>query len=449
MKPTIFFALLLAWCCNALAAGAGLLQARDYMSVAQESQLASTESATLALVRSDAHTKASYLVTLNVAAFGSGAITVRLPDGKDYEFVGNKTVDLKRPGLFTWASWAPGSNAVISGDDKGHLSGEIYAGGKNYRVVAISPQRHVLIETQALPNDENDKTFEVPKSKSTAPKMQTMSTPASKTVRIMTAWSPAAIAQVGGNYVGETLNLITRLKQSFLVATMNGQIDVEDAGTFVVAASYDSPQFNALAMDIEPAIDDYPLMAARDTAQADLIIMVVHCAACGGNEQGSAYIGANGPYTGVAVVEFTSSGYPTYNYMHQFGHQMGARHQVAGGIDNDATFGSMHGFLWRQTETVGTFAGSTSCFHSLMANASNTGPACTWPDYREPAWSDPTLYWRCGGTYQCIPFGDSLAYDSATLRARVAATAMLRLIPGGPHILNKRFIPSAASMLLN
>ena len=159
-------------CGTALAAGARLFNSTDFVSRASEAaSLNSEEAERVALLRRESNYFKTVQVTkINLAALGSRAITLVLPDGTEVEYRGAvvsasevATFDIKsgQSEVIKVTAWsgasASGGQATISYDKNG-LFGQISEQGKHYQLSSL-PGKRFFVLTEVTPPPMRDSVY--------------------------------------------------------------------------------------------------------------------------------------------------------------------------------------------------------------------------------------------------------------------------------------------------
>jgi hypothetical protein len=151
-------------CVTAVAAdGARLFDSTSFVATDKESSLSPEEAKHLTFLRG--HPTLIIrptLLSLNREALDSGIITVVTPEGKEFQYVGQKKLN-EQDGTYLWRGKSATGFIVIS-YGKDSLYGQFQEDGKMYSLQALSKGKfHVLGEMPQVPNGIQE-TFTKPAS---------------------------------------------------------------------------------------------------------------------------------------------------------------------------------------------------------------------------------------------------------------------------------------------
>ncbi len=447
MKPTLFLTLLLAWCCNAFAAGAALLMDRDYIAPAQAATaLNADESKQLSVLRAAPGVKSAAVVTANIAALNSSAITVAI-EGTTYTIVGSRT---QRGDGFLWSGKGDGgSTALFVSPDGKNVTGSVRFKGRNFRLTTMG-RYFSLREVEHRETTESPPPKGAPapgpidppappaSSGAQGTKMHAMAA-GDPTLKVLTVYSYEAVGIVFiSNLDSEAQFQIAELNQSF--ANSNVHLNAVSVGTMALAQ--DAGFQGTVWFALQNTVLNPQILKKRDDTNADIVIVVIH--------NGTSPDGATWQINSSADNAFASIqaiGLGGYTYLHEIGHVIGARHAAFGTSTNDGNsspYNYGHGWWQRFTGSPGV---PPNCFHTIMSGPSLVnGVSCVVPGYPEdpqiPYWSNPAIYWSGLTNATVAATGSALANNALVLNNNGPSKTLLHNTKLYPQATVGRFLPT-------
>jgi len=213
------------------------------------------------------------------------------------------------------------------------------------------------------------------------------------TIDLLVAYTPSAASSAGG--IDALVDLATaETNESFVASEVTARVRV--VARLAVAYVEDGKTFDDVMADF---VKDPAVNAARDTARADVAVLIINKADyCGLADDISATAA-----TAFVIVHYgCATGY--YSFGHEIGHIAGARHDVAhDGSTSPYPFG--HGYQ---------HASSTNGWRTIMGYSCDDGSCPTRLKY----WSNPLV------KYQGLPLGEAAQANNARVwneRAPVVA----------------------------
>lgn len=161
MVRKLFLALAATFLCGvALAAGARLFNATDFVAPSREAAtLNAEELKKVAFLRSKPGVIKTIQVTkVNLAALAGGAMTLVLPNGKELEYTGSPVENtVEGATIRSWVGTsASGGQVFISHTDTG-FGGQIHERGKTYHLGALPGRRYFAL-MEIIPRPYQDDT---------------------------------------------------------------------------------------------------------------------------------------------------------------------------------------------------------------------------------------------------------------------------------------------------
>lgn len=243
------------------------------------------------------------------------------------------------------------------------------------------------------------------------------------TIRILTAYSDNANANVGGNIASAINTEIGKLNAAFSNSGLYGNVAVVSAGMVNVANSNSWTNTTQALNGINASLY---VRAAKDSTNSDVVMFLMDNSVVAGEAWSIPGI-AQTPFAAVEMDALS-----VYGYAHELGHLFGARHQASGGVT--ANDGSSTPYVYGHGRWVRNYdlGFSDVCFHTIMSYASvYNGVACATSPYDEPyqGFSNPSVYHRGQLT------GSSLQNNAAVINIHAATVASWRNTKLAPKLL--------------
>lgn len=237
--------------------------------------------------------------------------------------------------------------------------------------------------------------------------------PGDPTIRILTAYTASAVADLPGGAANTVATQISNLNTAFTDSGV--RLNAVNAGIVQVSSLPDNP---TLALDA--ILKNYTILKARDDNNAD-VVMTIN----GTGNVGQATIGATKPSEAFAVIGTRVLG--VHGYQHEFAHLLGARHQSFGAINsasNDTHPSIGKGWYVRVNLTT-----QSACSHTIMAYEPTTtlnGITCRSSGaalmYSNPALCEDYREFLAG----CPPWGDATHNNAQVLNNNGPAITSFR-----------------------
>lgn len=392
----LFAFLLACFCAAAFAGGATFLDSKGYAVPA----LPQADTDKIGAMKVDDRYKNAKItpIALNAAALDSGVITFTTPEGKTFEYVGQKKGN-------TWIGKSTTSGTAIISVVNNTVAGTILEGGRIFGIQRLNDSTHLLIESTPRDMIEGpDPKFigPGPSAPPSSPAMKALNVRplavGDPTIRVLNVYTPVAYYILGNTPSAlEARNAEILSKVNTIFANSGVHLNVSDAGYMLLSLS--STEFNGIPMSSQIAHmkRNTPILVQRDITSAD-VVMLITAKEAGGPDGLSDAIIADAAHAFAAVDVYSvngGSGTPL-TYAHEFGHLLGGRHAASGTVANDSTNSpdaDAHGW-WVRSAQSGL---SDVCFHTVMSyNSNNNGVNCSTSPYDEwaPYYSNPSVYYR-------------------------------------------------------
>jgi hypothetical protein len=410
---------------KAPAAHATLFKRAEYIPVANEGMMSLEQREKVAHYRPGRNgTKAMTFVRMNRDALRSKAITLEMPNGKNYTFTGGISKATTGP-MTCWSGKISMAERAFICTSGGFIDGEIYVEGKQFHLVDNGDSQILReLETGAASAPQKTSAAEIEDvvapdlaavlAERAEPDLMRASNGTgqpTRTIKVLVVWTGTAPFQALGN----PLNLDKIESNSLLYINRTNEKLANSLAPNIklqlvrVLRMTDTKWDNLYAIDVvDDARVDETIKKARDSDNADIVLLICKCntaygggelhgaaGSVGGGKDGSATVVA-GPGDAFAAVAASSLSSTLMVVEHEIGHVLGARHAYSGvsGPDTYTTpLANAHGYSVNLQTLYPSGYFLNECARDIMVMQAGPALSCSNPlgGVRFPYYSNPSV----------------------------------------------------------